>query len=110
MARPIIIAALALALSNASNFARADSADSGTRVVGLHNGFAADLVLVGAGLDSGFRQGMLCFVSRDGDKLAAVVLAEVRRAFSAGLIVDTRSNKAIRLGDVVSVKILKSQI
>jgi len=84
------------------------AADSAT-VVGVRETAVADLVVIGAGFDSGLRQGMNCRLSRGGEVVAEVVLAEVRPSSSTALIVSLAPRQAVRSGDLVSIKTLKTQ-
>ena len=69
---------------------------------------AADLVLLDAGFDAGLRQGMVCRVTRAGREVAEVLLVEIRPQHSAALIVGLAPRQAIRAGDSVRIKLLKS--
>lgn len=77
-------------------------------IVGLKAARVADLVLVNAGHDAGLRQGMVCEVARGGRQVAQILLVELRRDFCAALIVNVGSQGAIRAGDTVQAKVLKS--
>jgi hypothetical protein len=76
-------------------------------VVAVQPTRVADLVVLGAGFDSGFRQGMICRVTRGGAEIAEVILVDLRPTHSAGLIVALSPNQSIRSGDIASVKIPK---
>lgn len=67
-----------------------------------------DLVLLNRGFDAGLRQGMLCRISREGTEIAEVLLVELRPVCSAALIVSVAPKQTIRVGDVASIKVLKS--
>jgi hypothetical protein len=77
-------------------------------VIAFEGTESADLVLVGAGLGSGLRQGMSCLVSREGRRVAELLLVETRPSVSSALIVGTASGEAVRRGDAVSIKTLKT--
>ena len=68
----------------------------------------ADLILLGRGFDAGFRQGMVCRITRGPLEVAEVILVELRPTCSAALIVSLAARQSIRTGDAASVKILKS--
>lgn len=104
---PLLIAVSVVALTTPG--ARAlPSTDDRARVIGVHRGESADLVLVVGGFDFGLRQGMLCSVSRDGLNLAEVLITEARASHCSALIVKCHPNRAIRKGDSVSVKSSKT--
>ena len=68
----------------------------------------ADLVMLGGGFDAGLRQGMVCRITRGGSEIAEIVLVDLRPACSSALIVSLAPGQAIRVGDLASVKILKT--
>jgi len=69
----------------------------------------ADLVIIAAGHHSGLRQGMACRLSRGDSSVGEVILTEVRPSASSALIVNMAPGQSVRVGDVVSVKTLKTQ-
>lgn len=77
-------------------------------VIAFDGAESADLVLVGAGLGSGLRQGMTCHVSREGRQVAELLLVEARQSVSSALIVGMVPGEAVRRGDAVSIKTLKT--
>ncbi len=87
--------------------AAASAADFAT-VVGIRETAVADLIVIGAGFDSGLRQGMNCRLSRGGDVVAEVILSEVRPSSSTALIVSLAPRQSVRRGDAVSIKTLKT--
>jgi len=109
--RSSILSVLARARTVSAVFAVTVACIAGTpaMVVEVRETSLADLVLIGAGHQSGLRQGMTCRVSRGGLTLAEVVLTEVRSSSSSALIVNLAARQSIRVGDVVDVKTLKSQ-
>lgn len=78
------------------------------QVVGVHPTRVADLILLDAGFDAGFRPGMVCRVVRSGLEVAEVLLVELRPSYSAALIVSLAPRQAIRVGDSARIKLLKS--
>jgi hypothetical protein len=77
-------------------------------VVAVEPARAADLVLLDAGFSAGLRQGMVCRVTRAGLEVAELLLVEIRPQHSAALIVGLAPRQAIRAGDAVHIKLLKS--
>jgi hypothetical protein len=77
-------------------------------VVAVEPTRVADLVLLDAGFNAGLRQGMVCRVARSGLEIAEVLLVEIRPQHSAALIVSVAPRQAIRAGDSVHLKLLKS--
>jgi hypothetical protein len=88
--------------------ARASSVLGMAEVVTVQEARVADLVLLGQGFDAGFRQGMVCRVTRGGSAIAEIVLVDLRPSCSSALIVGLSSGQSIRAGDIASVKILKT--
>lgn len=68
----------------------------------------ADLVLLDRGFDAGLRQGMVCRIARGAEEVAEIIVVEVRPACSAALIVSVASRRAIRTGDLATVKLIKT--
>jgi hypothetical protein len=68
----------------------------------------ADLVLLNRGSDGGFRQGMVCRITRGTTEIAEVLLVELRPTCSAALILSVTARQSIRAGDVAAIKILKT--
>jgi hypothetical protein len=79
-----------------------------SEVTEVHPTRIADLVLLGQGFDAGLRQGMVCRITRGGSEIAEIVLVDLRPACSSALIVSLAPGQAIRVGDLASVKILKT--
>jgi hypothetical protein len=77
-------------------------------VVAVHPTRVADLVILGGGFESGFRQGMVCRLTRGQTEIAEILLVELRPAYSAALILSMTPNQSIRAGDIASVKVYKS--
>ncbi|MBL9200386.1 MAG: hypothetical protein JNL39_07750 [Opitutaceae bacterium] len=77
-------------------------------VVAVQPARVADLVLLDRGFDAGLRQGMVCRVSRGSEEVAEILMVEVRPACSAALIVSLAPRRAVRAGDVASVKLIKT--
>jgi len=90
----------------ASGLARA-AAPVGT-VAGIASGPVADLVVVGRGLDAGFRSGMVCRVTRPNADIGELLLVEVRPTCASALITQLSAGQSVRVGDLVTSKISKS--
>jgi hypothetical protein len=88
--------------------ARAAIASGSAEVVALHSARVADLVLLGHGHDAGFRQGMVCRVTRGASDIAEIILVDLRPSCGSALIVSLSPGQSIRKGDLASVKILKT--
>lgn len=69
----------------------------------------ADLVVLNAGFDAGFRQGMVCTVVRSGEKVGELMLVDLRRSASTALILDLTSGLGLQPGDSVAVKTVSSR-
>lgn len=65
---------------------------------------AADLVVLDAGFESGFRQGMVCTVTRDGTSLGELLLVDLRPRAASALILVLSSGQGLQPGDLVAVK------
>lgn len=77
-------------------------------VAGIAADSVADLVVVAAGSDVGFRSGMVCRVTRGRTEVGELVLVEVRPSCSSGLITSLARSQSVRAGDSVTSKLLKS--
>jgi hypothetical protein len=102
-----VLLALAAFVSSAT---RATAAQGFGRaaVVAMQPSRTVDLVLLDSGYDVGLRAGMVCHVSRGSLSIGDVLLVELRPTAAAALILSLTPNQAIRSGDDVAVKILKS--
>lgn len=76
-------------------------------VVAVQPTRVADVVLLGAGFDAGLRQGMVFNVSRNGARVAEIVLVELRPRACAALILQLVPGQSIQAGDIATVKTLK---
>jgi hypothetical protein len=88
--------------------ASAALASGRAEVVAVQATRVADLVLLGHGFEAGLRQGMICRVSRGGSEVAEVQLVDLRPTCASALIIAQTPGQSIRVGDVASVKILKT--
>jgi hypothetical protein len=88
--------------------ARAALATGRADVVAVQPTRVADLVLLGNGLDVGLRQGMICRVSRGVLEVAEIQIVDLRPTCASALIVAQSPDQSIHVGDVASVKILKT--
>lgn len=70
---------------------------------------SADIVVLDAGHEAGLRQGMVCSVTRADEKLAELVLVELRPRASSALILDLKSDRSLQAGDSVIVKTVSSR-
>jgi hypothetical protein len=91
-------------LASSSVFAAGPAAS----VVSIQPTRVADLVLLDRGFDAGFRQGMVCRITRGNSEIAEILLVDLRPTCSAALIVNITAKQSIRAGDTASVKILKT--
>lgn len=78
------------------------------RVVAVQPARVADLILLNAGFEAGLRQGMTCRVTRGRTEIAEILVVELRPNFSAALITGAAPRQAIRAGDSVAIKTVKS--
>lgn len=63
-----------------------------------------DVVIIDNGLDQGFRNGMICEVSREGQPMGEIMLVEVQRDRSAALIIALENDCYLRYDDSVNIK------
>lgn len=91
-----------------SNAFQAYAGPSTMSVIAFEGAESADLVLVGAGLGSGLRQGMTCLVTREGRRVAELLVVEARQSVSSALIVGMAPGEVVRRGDAVGIKTLKT--
>jgi hypothetical protein len=70
---------------------------------------AADLVLIDAGHEAGFRQGMVCVATREGKKIGELLLVDLRPRAASALILDLNSDRGLQPGDTVAVKTVSSK-
>lgn len=75
-----------------------------TTVAEVSAGSVADLIVIKAGYDSGLRLGMVCEIRRKGEWVGEILLTDLRRSASIGLILRLQSGMTIRSGDSVTVK------
>ena len=101
-------AALAGAVSSRAAVSVGRSVGS-ARVTQIARTSAADLVLVDAGHEAGFRQGMVCAASRDGQKVGELRLVDLRPRAASALILDLQSGRGLQPGDLVAVKTVSSK-
>lgn len=76
-------------------------------VISVRSTRVADIVLLGAGLNAGLRQGMVCRITRGNADVAKVVLVELGLRSSAALILQLYPGQSIQTGDVATVQTLK---
>ncbi len=112
MLRRRLIAALALgaivcsaSAESAIAAARRTASVSSTTVSAIQPADAADIILLSSGSAAGFRQGMVCLVSRGTSPIAELVLVDLRAHSAAGLITALAAREQIRPGDTVAVKL-----
>jgi hypothetical protein len=98
-----------IALFLATPFSVSGARASGLfEVVAVQSAAIADLVLLDRGFDAGLRQGMVCRVTRSGSEIAVILLVGLRPTCASALIVSQVAGQSIRVGDLASVKILKT--
>jgi len=79
------------------------------RVVVIQPAGEADLILINRGHEAGYRRGMRCAVSRDGQAIAEIELVELRAHAAAALITRRAAPGAvIRPGDTVALLLSSS--
>jgi hypothetical protein len=70
---------------------------------------ATDLVVLDNGFEAGFRQGMVCSVSRSGENLGQLLLVDLRDRTASALILDLTPGYRLQVGDTVTVKTVSSR-
>lgn len=70
---------------------------------------ATDLVVLDAGFEAGFRQGMVCSVSRSGKIIGELLLVDLRPRTASALILDLVTGLGLQSGDQVVVKTVSSR-
>ncbi len=70
---------------------------------------AADLVVLDGGFEAGFRQGMVCTVTRGNILIGELLLVDLRARVSSALILDLTSGQGLQPGDRVAVKTVSSR-
>jgi hypothetical protein len=101
-----------VALSGAMSLRAAVSVDrsvASARVTRLAATPAADLVLIDAGHEAGFRQGMVCVATRGGEKIGELLLVDLRPRAASALILDLNTGRGLQPGDRVAVKTVSSK-
>jgi|APGre2960657468_1045069.scaffolds.fasta_scaffold17313_6 hypothetical protein len=83
-------------------------ASNSAEVAAVQSAAAADLVLLNRGFDAGFRQGMICRITRGGAEVAEVLLVGLRPSCSAALITSLVPGQSVRAGDIALIKTLKT--
>ena len=69
---------------------------------------AADVVLLGGGLQQGLRLGMICRVSRGVQAVGELIIIESTSDRAAGLILELVDDFSIQAGDIARVKTLQN--
>lgn len=103
---------LVVALCGATSLRAAITIDRSVgeaRISQLANLPVADLVVIDAGFEAGFRQGMVCRVTRGKDLIGELLLVDLRPRVSNALILDLASGQGLQPGDLVSVKTVSSR-
>jgi hypothetical protein len=70
---------------------------------------ATDLVVLDAGFEAGFRQGMVCSVTRDGKSVGELLLVDLRARVASALILDLVPGLGLQSGDQVVVKTVSTR-
>jgi hypothetical protein len=60
-------------------------------------------------LEAGLRQGMICVVNREGEKIAELQLVDLRPHASSAVILDLTTGRSLLSGDQVAVKTVSSR-
>ncbi len=77
---------------------------SATTVLDIHPAQAADIIVLGAGFEAGYRQGMVCRITRSGTPIGEILLIDLRLKTAAAYILNLENGQSIQPGDTVSVK------
>lgn len=67
-----------------------------------------DIVILGGGLEQGFRLGMACRVGRGFKEIGELIIIETRSDRSAALITELSENSFIQVGDTARIKTLQN--
>jgi hypothetical protein len=86
-----------------------DRSVGSARIARLASLPAADLVVLDAGHEAGFRQGMVCIATRAGEKLGELLLVDLRPRTASALILDLNAGQVLLPGDQVGVKTVSSR-
>lgn len=70
---------------------------------------AADLIVIDRGYEAGFRQGMVCQVSRADQVLGEIILVDLRSSTASSLILSLAPVRSLQVGDNVSVKTISTR-
>lgn len=73
-------------------------------VVRVETGAQTDLVIINAGYARNVRPGMQLSLSRQGNAIASLVVAEATQESAAALILDLTPNQTVKAGDSAKVK------
>ncbi|MFW5883573.1 MAG: hypothetical protein ACOCVG_04320 [Verrucomicrobiota bacterium] len=71
----------------------------------VQSGPTLDVVVLSVGYNEGYEVGMLCEVSREGQPVASLILAEVTEDSAAGLILDLTDAAPIQTNDTVTRRV-----
>jgi hypothetical protein len=69
---------------------------------------AADVVMLGGGLNEGLRRGMLCRIVRGAETIGEIIIIESRSDRAAGLILDLSGTTSIQAGDIARIKTIQN--
>ena len=79
-----------------------------TTVFGTAYSEGTAIVILEAGSAKGFRNGMLCDIYQGEKTKGNIILVEVMRERSVGLILDLASKQTIKFGDSVIIRTVKN--
>ena len=65
---------------------------------------SADLIVLSAGYNHGFRPGSVCLVTRESKPLATIVIAEASEQRAVALILSLENQQTIAAGDTVALR------
>jgi hypothetical protein len=65
---------------------------------------SADLIVLSAGYNHGFRPGSVCLVTRESKPLATIVIAEATEQRAVALILSLENQQTIAAGDAVALR------
>jgi hypothetical protein len=80
-----------------------------SRIIRVDAQAIADLVVLDDGYQTGFRQGMVCKVSRSGASLGELIIVDLRSKLSTALILNIATGQTLQRGDIVTAQTVSSR-
>lgn len=99
-----LCAALVFAMASVSHANPFVRSIGPAQVVAVESARSTDLVVLHNGFSAGFRQGMVCHVTRDGAAIAEILLVDLRSHATTALILNLAPGQRIQPGDIAAVK------